>query len=282
MSASRIPDRRVVLEWVVFILPLPLLLAVVFLLPLAGVFEYSVTMPERGFQNYLAIAENESIRAILIRTLRICAIVTVISVTVAYLLAYHWLFGPPLRRRLIEICVLLPFWLSVLVRAFGWLIVLRNNGLLNETLTSLGLISEPLALVRNEIGVIIGMVHFMIPYAVFPLMAIMRQIDPRISQAARGLGAGRVRSFVSIFLPLSMPGIIGAGFIVFIFTLGFFITPTLLGGGRVVLVAEYIYTQITQTANWGVGTALSVVLLGIVIPLIWLLMKLTRVEKLIG
>jgi putative spermidine/putrescine transport system permease protein len=275
-------DRRKVLEWTVFVAPLPVLLAVSYLLPLLGLFHWSVTEPSPGLGNYVRILVDPDIHAIMGRTLRICLLTTVVSVMVAYLLAYHWVFGPLWRRRFIEICVLIPFWISVLIRAFGWLIVLRPKGLINDGLMAAHLISEPLALVRNDLGVVIGMVHFMIPFAIFPIVSVMRQIDPRIPAAARGMGAGPIRRFVEVFLPLSMPGVIGAFFIVFVFTLGFFITPSILGGGRVVMLAEYIFTQMSQTADWGLGSALSVVLLLFVSAMIWLLSKLTRVETLIG
>lgn len=274
--------RRTVLEWGVFIAPLPVFLAFAYAIPLFGIIGWSVTDPTPGLGNYVKIFTDPAIIGIFWRTLRVCLAVTVVSVAIAYLISYHWVFGPPLRQRLIEVCVLIPFWISVLIRAFGWLIVLRPRGVINETLISLGMIGTPLDLVRNEIGVVIGMVHFMVPYAIFPLVATMRQIDGRVLFAARGLGAGPVRRFTEVFLPLTMPGIVGAFFIVFIFALGFFITPAILGGGRVVMVAEYVFLQMSQTANWGLGAALSVVLLVFVSVLIWVLLKVTRVEKLVG
>ncbi|TPN82583.1 ABC transporter permease [Mesorhizobium sp. CU2] len=270
--------RRAV-EWLVFVAPLPLAIIVAYVFPLLGVLRWSFTDPTRGLQNYDRIMVDDNIHAIAWRTLDLCLTTTVAAVLIAYLLAYHWTFGPPWRRRFVELCVLIPFWISVLIRAFGWLIVLRPKGLLNEWLLAGGLISEPLALVRNDLGVVIGMVHFMVPFAVFPILAVMRQIDPRIMSAARGLGAGPVRRFLEIFLPLSLPGVIGSVFIVFVFTLGFFITPAILGGGRVVMIAEYIFTQMSQTAKWGLGAALAVSLLLVVSIMIGALLKLVRIEQ---
>ncbi|MGF7160491.1 putative spermidine/putrescine transport system permease protein [Rhodoligotrophos appendicifer] len=275
-------SRRALVEWGLFVAPLPVVLVIAYLVPLLGIFQWSFTDPQPGIGNYVKIATDPIIHSIAWRTLRICLLVTVVSVAIAYLISYHWVFGPPWRQRLIEVCVLIPFWISVLIRAFGWVIVLRPRGLVNEWLMTAGLIAEPLALVRNEIGVVIGMVHFMVPFAIFPLMAVMRQIDPRVMAAARGLGAWPIRRFVEVFLPLSLPGIVGAFFIVFIFALGFFITPAILGGGRVVMIAEYVFLQMSQTANWGLGAALSVVLLVFVSIMIWVLLKITRVEKLVG
>jgi len=157
--------------------------------------------------------------------------------------------------------VLLTLWISVLVRAFAWLILLTTHGVVNNSLMSLGLISEPLALVRNETGVLIGMVHYLLPYAVLPLLSTMQGIDPRLIRASHSLGAGRVRTFVSIFLPMTAPGIAAAAVIVFVFSLGFYITPSILGGGRVVMLAEYVSVSVLEELRWGFGAAQAVVLL---------------------
>lgn len=267
--------------WGVFVLPLPAFLLLAYFLPMLGILSWSFTDPVPGLQNYARVAEDPTIHLLFWRTLRICLLTAAISVLIAYLLAYHWVLGPPRRQRLIEMAILVPFWISVLVRAFGWLILLRPKGLINENLIALGVITEPLAMVRNEIGVIIGMVHFMVPLAVFPIASVMRQIDPRVVQAARGLGARPIRRFLEVFLPLSMPGVIGALFIVAVFSLGFFITPAILGGGRVVMVAENVFVRMLQTANWGLGSALAAVLLALVVGLIWLLSRVVRLDRLI-
>lgn len=269
-------------RYALLLAPLPLFLLVVYVLPFLAVAKWSVTEPEPGFGQYVRVFTDETVVAVLLRTLRICLIVTVVSVTAAYAIAYNWVFGPPLRRRLIEICILIPFWISVLIRAFGWLIVLRSNGLINEGLQGLGLIDEPLTLVRNELGSIIGMTHFLIPYAVFPLVSAIRQVDRRVLLAARGMGAGRLRTFWAVMLPMSLPGVLGAAIIVFVFALGFFITPAILSGGRSVMVAEFVYLQLFQTVNWGLAAAISVVLLLVVAALAALLFRVTRVEKLVG
>jgi len=176
----------------------------------------------------------------------------------------------------------LPFWISVLVRAFSWVTLLRNNGLINQALLDAGLIAEPLALVRNELGVIIGMVHYMTPFAVLPLYANMRGIDPRLVAAARGLGASPLAAFARVFLPLSLPGIIGSGVLVFIFSLGFYVTPAILGGGKVLMVAEYISLQITETLRWGLGSMLASTLLIAVFAVMALLSRFVNLRRLFG
>jgi len=169
--------------------------------------------------------------------------------------------GQQTQKLIVELCILIPFWISVLTRAFGWVALLSNRGLINTWLQQLGIISEPLTLVRNEFGVILGMVHFLIPFAVFPIASAMRTLDQRVLLAARGMGASRMRVFWQIFLPMTLPGIFGGALIVFVFSLGFFVTPAILGGGRSVMAAELVYLRIFQSPDWGLGAAVSVLLM---------------------
>lgn len=261
--------------------PLSLVIVLLYVLPFLGVVGWSFSLPEPGIGNYVQIMSDPGVGRILWRTARICLMVTFITLVIAYLISYLWVFSSPGWQRLIEVCVLIPFWISVLVRAFGWIIVLRSNGVVNNFLMDVSLIERPVRMTHNELGVVIAMVHFMVPFAVFPLVAVMRQVDPRTLMASRGLGAGRFRTFWWIFVPQTTPGIVGAFIIVFVFTLGFYITPAIVGGGRVVMVAEYIYMQMFQTTNWGLGAALSVILLLLAAVLIWAVMRLTRVTRLV-
>lgn len=273
---------RALLERAVLIGPLPFFLVFFYLIPFVGIVSWSVTLPEPGIGNYARLFSDLPALNVILRTLRICALTTLISLLIGYLLAYGWVFGSTTVQWLVELGVLIPFWISVLVRTFGWLAILGREGIANASLISAGLIDSPLALVRNEIGVVVGMVHFMVPFAVLPIASSLRQIDRRLTMASRGLGARPTTIFLHIVLPLSRPGIVGAATIVFVFSLGFFITPAILGGGRTVMVAEYIYLQIFQTTNWGFGAALSLLLLLIVGLLVGLLVKAARLNRLIG
>lgn len=270
------------LGYLALIAPLPVFLGLAYGLPFLGVAQWSITLPEPGLSQYVRVFTDPIVVGVLLRTLRICAVVTVAATVAAYALAYVWVHGSPLQRRAVEFCVLVPFWISTLTRAFGWLVLLYNRGLVNGWLQELGLIAEPLTLVRNEFGVIVGMTHFLIPFAVFPIASAMRHVDERVLLASRGMGAGRLRTFWSVFLPMTMPGILGAGLLVFVFSLGFFITPAILGGGRSIMAAEFVYVQTFQTTNWGLAAAISVVLVAIVALLVMLMFRLTRVEKLVG
>ena len=259
-----------------FIAPLLAFLALVYAIPLLGVAKWSVTLPQPGVEQYDRLVEDPLVLSVFVRTFRICSIVTALSVAAAYAIAYVWVRGTRLQRRLIEFCILIPFWISILTRAFGWLALLSNRGLVNTWLQATGVIDGPLPLAYNEISVILGMAHVMIPFAAFPLASAMRSIDERVLLAARGLGASRLRIFWSVFLPMTLSGVIGAALIVFVFTLGFFVTPAILGGGRSIMVAELVYLRMFQSPDWGLGAAVSVALVAIVGILMAALFRLAR------
>lgn len=244
--------------------PLLVFLGLAYGIPFFGVVKWSFTLPEPGLGQYGALLTDPLVQSVFVRTFRICALVTLASVAGAYAIAYVWVRGTPGQRLVAEYCILVPFWISVLTRAFGWVALLANQGLINTWLRATGVLSEPLPLVRNEFGVVVGMTHFLIPFAVFPIASAMRSLDERVLLAARGMGAGRTRIFWSVFVPMTMPGIIGAALIVFVFALGFFITPAILGGGRSVMVAELVYLRIFQSPDWGLGAAISITLVVIV------------------
>lgn len=256
--------------------PLLAFLGAAYGLPFLGVVRWSVTEPEPGIGQYVKLATDPLVLSVLIRTFRICAAVTACSILGAYGIAYLWVRGSPLQRTVVEFCLLVPFWISVLTRAFGWLALLSSRGLINNWLMELGIIGEPLTLVRNEFGVIVGMTHFLVPFAVFPIASAMRSLDERVLLAARGLGAGRIRIFWTVFVPMTASGILGAALIVFVFSLGFFVTPMILGGGRSVMVAELVYLRMFQSIDWGLGAALSVTIVVIIGAMLALLFRFLK------
>lgn len=262
--------------------PLVLFLGLAYFIPFLGVMQWSVTLPEPGVGQYGKAVSDPLIQSVFVRTFRICLIVTVASVGSTYAITYVWVRGTPMQRLVTELCILIPFWISVLTRAFGWVALLSNRGLLNTWMQSLGIITEPLTMVRNEFGVVLGMTHFLIPFAVFPIASAMRSLDERVFLAARGMGASRLRTFWSIFVPMTLPGILGAGLMVFVFALGFFITPAILGGGRSVMIAELIYLRIFQSPDWGLGAAISVLLMLFVAALLTVLIRFVRPNRMLG
>ena len=246
--------------YVWFLIPAAVLLGLVYLVPLAQVLVISVTDPVPGLQNYAMLATSGSIARMLGTTARICAITTLAAVLLGYVVCYVLVHAGPRMQRVMLACVLLPLWVSVLARAFAWITLLRREGVVNTALLHAGLIAQPLPLIWNEFGVAMGMVNTMLPFAILPLLSHMRGLDPALLAAARGMGASRGQAFRRVFLPLSLPGVAGSAVLVTIFSLGFYVTPVLLGGGRVLMVAEYIALQIQELLRWGVGTMLAVAL----------------------
>jgi putative spermidine/putrescine transport system permease protein len=274
-------DRASRVYWILIVAPLAIL-ALFYLYPLSKVLYLSVTVPRPGLGNFAKLLDSTAIQRILMTTARICTITTAIALVLGYLVAYTALHVRKGQEAWILFVVLLCFWLSVLIRAFAWLTLLQSRGVVNTTLLDLGVISAPLPLVRNEFGVILGMVHYMIPYAVLPLYANMKGIDPRLVAAARGLGASPWVAFRRVYLPQSLPGIISAGMLVFIFSLGFYITPALLGGGKTIMIAEYIAVQIIDTLNWGMGTMLASTLLVVVFAIIATMARFVDLRQVFG
>jgi len=250
--------------------------------PLVQVLWLSVTEPYPGLQNYERMLESRVIHRIWWTTLEVCVLTTAITIVLGYIVAYAMTIVGEGQRTGMMFCVLLSLWLSVLIRAFAWVMLLRGNGVINEGLMGIGLIDQPLRLVRNDIGVLIGMVHFMLPLAVLPIYANMTGIRPQLLAAARGLGASPARAFLLVFLPLSKPGIIAATILVFVFSLGFFITPALLGGGKVVMISEYIRVSFEETLRWGQATMLSTVLLFAVFLALGLVARLVDLRQVFG
>ncbi|MBN9017818.1 MAG: ABC transporter permease [Rhizobiales bacterium] len=232
-----------------------------YVFPILQVLALSFLEPKTGFGNYVSLFGNAAIGRVVRTTIIVSLLTTAITVVLAYVVAFAIVQMPRGRRRVALFLVMVPFWISVLVRAFSWITILRRNGVLNTVLTEAGAISDPLDLVYNQFGVIVGMVHYMMPFAILLLVANLGDIDRRIIQAARSLGAQPATVFWRVWLPLSLPGISIATLFTVIFSLGFLVTPAILGAGRVLMIAEYISVQISSTLRWGVATALSTLML---------------------
>jgi putative spermidine/putrescine transport system permease protein len=162
------------------------------------------------------------------------------------------------------------------------MMLLGRKGLVNNGLIELGLISEPIPFVRNELGVLIGMVHYMIPYAVLPILVAMQGIDGRVLQASRNLGARPAQTFWRVYLPLTKPGIIAGALLVFILSLGFYVTPAIMGGGKVLMIAEYISVQVLITLKWGTAAMLAMLMLGSVLGLLYVLSRFMKLSEALG
>jgi putative spermidine/putrescine transport system permease protein len=267
---------------VLMIAPAVLMVGLLYLLPLLRILGLSFTEEPGALANYGQLFTSDVIGRVIRTTLRICLITTAITLVVSYVMAAALTLAGPRMRAFMFVLVLLPLWLSVLIRAFAWVTVLRGNGVLNSALIELGLLSTPMNLVRNEVGVIIGMVHYMLPFAILPLYAGMRTIDPRILNAARSLGAGGLTVFRRVFFPLTVPGLFSSFILTFVFSLGFYVTPAILGGGRVMMIAEYISVQVHETLEWGTATMLASVLLVSVLAVILAVGRFADWDSIVG
>lgn len=268
--------------WWLLILPAVLLLGVFYVAPILQVLAISVTEPTPGFGNYERLWTSAGVQRVIVTTLRICVITTALALLLGYAIAYAITLASPRARSWWILAVLVPLWISVLVRAFAWVTLLRRQGLVNNGLMGSGLISEPLPLVWNEFGIIVGMVHYMVPFAVLPMLASMREIDPRLLAAARGLGAARREVFRLVFLPLSLPGVIAAGVLVFIFSLGFYITPAILGGGKTLMAAEWISLQILDLIRWGLGAMMATMLVLAILLTLLVFSRIVDLRRIFG
>lgn len=207
---------------------------------------------------------------IFLRTLAISLTVTLICVVVGYPVAWVIAMASPRTAGWLMLMVLVPFWLSILARTAAWIIVLQGNGPVNSFLMSIGLTDGPLQLVYNRFGVVLVMVHVMLPFLVLPLTNSIRAIPKAYFQAAANLGAPPVRAFVHVIFPLTVPGMWAGGFIVFILSIGYYITPALVGGPNDQMISSFIAFYTNQSINWSLASALSAWLLGGMLVLVML------------
>ncbi|MFX0543501.1 ABC transporter permease, partial [Roseovarius sp. S4756] len=217
-----------------------------------------------------------------ITTFQVSVLTTGLCILIGYPLAYFMSQLPAKWAGLCLVTVLLPFWTSLLVRTYAWLVLLQKQGLVNQWAISLGLWDEPLKFVHNMTGTLIGMVHIMLPFLILPVYGAMRAIDADYLKAASNLGASPKRAFWTVFFPLSTPGLFAGSLMVFVLCLGFFVTPAVLGGGRVIMVSMKIVSNIELFVNWGAASALGVVLLVMTAIILWIASRFLRLEQMAG
>jgi ABC-type spermidine/putrescine transport system permease subunit I len=250
--------------------PSILLLMFVFLGPigwfLVGSFA-ELGSPAEIWEETLAVVGSRAVALAIANTNWIALQVTFFVLLIGYPLAYALNRARGLAFSLIIIAIVLPYFTSVIVRTYAWMVLLGRNGLINQVLLGLGLVSEPLELMYNRLGVVIGMTYVLLPYMVLTLYAAMKAVDPRLLLAAEGMGASGLGVFLRVFLPLTMHGVIAGSLIVFILGIGFFVTPALMGGPSDIMIAMLIEREIELTQNWPVAAMMTVVLLVVTLVL---------------
>ena len=247
-----------------FVVPLLLFVVIVFDIPLIVTSLWSFTDEQTGaatLANYGEFLSSDIYARIIWRTMLIALMVTVLCALLGYPLAYWTTRLSPVWQVVALGTVILTFWVSILVRTYAWIVILGNGGVVNRWLQSAGLTRAPVEFLYNEYGVMVGMMNVLLPFFVLPLYASMRRIDRRLLDMAESLGASRLESFWRVFFPLSLPGLGASMVLAFILSLGFFITPAILGGGRVPMVANMMDLLINQFARWPMAAVVSVALL---------------------
>lgn len=277
-AALQRSERREGRQLLGLVSPALLLVAVLMLVPVGWLFWLSVLSDGGSFslEHYRRLWEQPSYGRTFVTTFQVSALTTLICMLLGYPLAYVLSELPKRTANLCMIAVLLPLWTSMLVRTYAWLVLLQRRGLINTWGQQLGWWDEPLALVHNLTGTLVGTVHVMLPFLVMPLYAAMCAIDRDLLKAAANLGATPTQSFWRVFFPLSLPGLGTGALIVFILCLGFYITPAVLGGGKVIMVSTRIATDIELFFNWGAASALGVVLLVLTMLILGLAAGLLR------
>ena len=252
-------------QWTLLGLAIPAILTIVaiILIPVGWLFYLSFVGSDGQFslEHYQKMIAYKSYARVFVTTFQVSILTTLICILIGYPLAYFLALLPPRLTGIFMLAVLLPFWTSLLVRTYAWLVLLQKNGILNDFAIYMGLWETPVKLVHNLTGTLIGMAHIMLPFLVLPLYGAMRKIERDMMYAAANLGASPVQAFWKVFFPLSLPGMLAGSLIVFVLCLGFYVTPAVLGGGRVVMVATQITAILEHQFDWGAASALGVVLL---------------------
>jgi putative spermidine/putrescine transport system permease protein len=262
--------RRVAAPWLLLAAPLAIFLAL-FLAPLVNLlvlsfFRFDRTtgaLAEATVQNYVKFLSDPFYLGILWRTLKLALLTTVTTLVLGYPVAYHLTRCSGRKRAYLTLLIVAPLLVSVVVRSFGWLVILGPNGLVNSVLTGLGVVSDPLRLLYTETAIVVGLAHVFLSFMVLSVAASLGRIDPALIRAAQNLGASERQAFVRVVVPLSLPGVAAGSLIVFTLAASAFITPALLGGPRVKVMSYLAYQQTLLLSDWPYGSAIAFILLAL-------------------
>jgi len=257
--------------------PLALYMLAFYALPVGSMLLRSIADPTWTLENYRRLADDSVFLAVSWTTLRTALVVTLGTLLLGYPVALALSRLRPAAAAIVLAIVLLPLWTSVLVRSYAWMVLLGRRGLINELLLSAGIIDAPLRLLNTPLAVHVAMIHILLPYMILPIASVLQQIDSALLRAAAGLGASPRNVFAQVVLPLSVPGVVAGILLVFVLSLGFYITPALVGGPRDLMLSMLIAQQV-DLLNWPYAACLSVALLAITLMLILVLQRLPAVR----
>ena len=265
-----------------FVAPAMVLLLSLFVYPLVVFLLNSFFDPAFTLEHYIKAFTRPVYLRIFRVTFEASLLTTIGALIIGYPVAYLFAHVSATTRNILLPIVLFPFWTSILVRMYAWMVLLGNNGVINQMLLKGSIISDPLPMMFNRFGVLVGMIHFMLPYMILTLYSVMAGIPKELTQAAASLGAPPYKQFLRVYLPLSMPGV-GAGcLLVFILAVAFFVTPALLGGLRDTMISQVIQSEIDDALNWGFGAALSTLLMIVTTGLYLIYNRVLGIERIHG
>ncbi len=267
------------LAWL-FLAPAVLAVLVFFVVPMAAIIWRSFSEPELGVDHYVRVFSDGLTMTVLWRTFRTAVLITALTLLLAYPYAYAMSIAKPRLRTLLLALVMVPFWLSILTRTFAWVVILARGGPVNQFAQSLGL--PEFTLLHSVAGATLGMVQVLLPFMVLPLYSAMVQIDRNLVTAAVSLGARRWTALRTVFIPLSLPGVVAGVTLLFVLSLGFYITPQLLGSPQDALIAQLIGIRVMQLRDFAGAGAVSLVLVLVCAVLLLLVSRVVRVSSLIG
>jgi putrescine transport system permease protein len=232
-----------------------------------------------SLENYRFLVSDALYVNAYLSSIRIAAISTVWALLIGYPIAYYIARSPEPRRTVLLLLVILPFWTSFLLRVYAWMGFLRSNGVINNTLLSLGVIDQPLVLLQTDFAVYIGIVYTYLPFMILPLYANLVKLDGALLEAAGDLGASPTVTFLTVTLPLSLPGIVAGSMLVFIPAVGEYVIPALLGGPDTLMIGRVLWDEFFQARDWPVASAVAIVMLVVVVaPIMWLQSVQNRAE----
>lgn len=267
------------------LLPALLMLGLVFLLPLVRFFVQTlfVEVPVTDLPGLFAdVLTSRPMQIAMVTTLWISAFVTVVTLLLGYPVAFYMANRRGMRVSLVMFCIVVPYFTSVIVRTYSWMVLLGRNGIINQMLLGAGLITQPLPLLYNSFSIVVGMAYVLLPYMILTLYAAIKAIDPSLPRAARALGAGPFTVFRRVYLPLSWHGVVSGSLIVLILSIGFFITPALMGGPGNVMVAMLVERSIEIMLDWQSAAVMSLVLLAATLALYAVYGRVTDLRRMLG
>ena len=224
-----------------------------------------------NFGNYLFLIDDPLYLASYGESVRIAAVATLVTLIIGYPMAHVIAMAPEPRRTLLLILVILPFWTSFLLRVYAWIAILKTNGLLNAVLLHAGLISEPLVILQTDLAVYLGIAYTYLPFMVLPLYAALSKLDRTLLEAAEDLGATPWVSFMTVTLPLTLPGIFAGSLLVFVPAIGEFVIPALLGGNDTLMIGKVLWNEFFANRDWPIASAVAIIMLCLIVgPLMWL------------